>query len=106
MRGHGGDGPAGRGRGAESAPPIDRTDVAGWLAGRLPDDWCTGPVDVTIDRDEITVVGTLPEPTAEEGDRGAACAGPISRSREEPRGQGMAIADEAQARYGRSVACG
>jgi hypothetical protein len=106
MRGHGGHGPGGRGRGAESAPPIDRTEVAGWFAGRLPDDWFTGPVDLTIDRDEITVVGTLPEPTAEEGDRAAACAGRISRFREETRGQRMAIADEAQARYSRSVAWG
>jgi hypothetical protein len=109
-RGHGfggrGRGFGGRGRGAEAPPPIDRAEVAGWFAGRLPDDWFTGPVDLTIDRDEITVVGTLPEPAAEEGDPAAACAGRISRFREETRAQRMAIADEAQARYGRSVAWG
>jgi hypothetical protein len=81
--------------------------VTGWFAGRLPDDWFTGPPEVTIDRDEITVVGTLAEPeVAEGGDRAAACAGRISRFREETRKERMAIADEAQERYGRSVAWG
>ncbi len=30
------------GRGAEAAPPLDRAEVAGWFAGRLPDGWFTG----------------------------------------------------------------
>ena len=80
--------------------------MAGWFAGRLPDDWFTGPVDLVLDRDEITVVGTLPEPDAGEGDPTAARAGRISRFREETREQRMAIADAAQERYGRSVAWG
>jgi hypothetical protein len=101
-----GRGPGGRGRGAESPPPVERTEVAGWFAGRLPDDWFTGPVDLTIDRDEITVVGTLAEPSPGEGDQAAARAGRIARFREETRGQRMAIADAAQERYGRSVAWG
>ena len=101
-----GRGPGGRGRSAESAPPVDRTEVAGWFAGRLPDGWFTGPAEITLDRDEITVVGTLPEPEVGEGDAGAARAGRISRFREETREQRMAIADAAQERYGRSVAWG
>jgi hypothetical protein len=100
-----GRGPGGRGRGAE-APPVERNEVAGWFAGRLPDGWFTGPVDLTIDRDEITVVGTLAEPEAGEGDPAAARAGRIARFREETRQQRMAIADAAQERYGRSVAWG
>jgi hypothetical protein len=95
----------GRGRGAD-APPVERGEVAGWFAGRLPDGWFTGPVELTIDRDEITVVGTLPEPEAGEGDQGAARAGRIARFREETRQERMAIADAAQERYGRSVAWG
>jgi hypothetical protein len=95
-----------RGRGAESPPPVDRAEVAGWFAGRLPDDWFTGPVELLLDRDEITVVGTLAEPDAGEGDPAAARAGRISRFREETREQRMAIADAAQERYGRSVAWG
>ena len=102
-----GRGRGGRGRGAESAPPpVERAEVAGWFAGRLPDDWFTGPVELTIDRDEITVVGTLAEPEAGEGDPAAARAGRIARFREETRQQRMAIADAAQERYGRSVAWG
>jgi hypothetical protein len=94
------------GRGAEAAPPVERAEVAGWFAGRLPDGWFTGPVELTIDRDEITVVGTLSEPEAGEGDPAAARAGRIARFREETRQQRMAVADAAQERYGRSVAWG
>src|SRR3954451_13620790 len=101
-----GRGRGGRGRGAESAPPIDRAEVAGWFAGRLADAWFTGPVELIIDRDEITVVGDLAEPDAGEGDLAAARAGRIARFREQTRGQRMAIADAAQDRYGRSVAWG
>ncbi len=101
-----GRGPGGRGRGPEAPPPVERSEVAGWFAGRLPDGWFTGPVELTIDRDEITVVGTLPEPEAGEGDAAAARAGRIARFREETRRERMAIADAAQERYGRSVAWG
>ena len=101
-----GRGRGGRGRGSDSTPPVERAEVAGWFAGRLPDDWFTGPVDLTIDRDEITVVGELAEPAAGEGDADAARAGRIARFREETRRQRMAIADAAQERYGRSVAWG
>jgi hypothetical protein len=95
-----------RGRGADAPPPVDRTEVSGWFAGRLPDGWFTGPVELLIDRDEITVVGELPEPDAGEGDPSAARIGRIGRFREETREQRMAIADAAQERYGRSVAWG
>lgn len=100
----------GRGRGsggrAQETPPVERAEVAGWFAGRLPDGWFTGPVELVIDRDEITVVGTLPEPAAGEGDAAAAQAGRIARFREDTRRERMAIADAAQERYGRSVAWG
>jgi hypothetical protein len=105
-RGFGGKGWGGRGRGAEASPPVDRNEVAGWFAGRLPDGWFTGPPEITVDRDEIVVIGTLAEPEAGEGDAAAARAGRISRFREETREQRMAIADAAQERYGRSVAWG
>jgi hypothetical protein len=97
-----GRGPGGRGG---ETPPVERAEVAGWFAGRLPD-WFTAPVDLTIDRDEITVIGTLAEPSAGEGDPVAARTGRIARFREETRQQRMAIADAAQERYGRSVAWG
>src|SRR5436305_11811371 len=104
--GFGGRGFGGRGRGPEAPPPVERAEVAGWFAGRLPEGWFTGPAELTVDRDEITVVGTLAEPEAGEGDPGAARAGRIARFREETRPERMAIADAAQERYGRSVAWG
>ena len=73
-----------RGRAAEALPPIDRTEVAGWFAGRLPDEWFTGPVELVIDRDEITVVGAVPEPDAGDGDPAAARAGRCSRAGRRP----------------------
>src|SRR3954464_12997773 len=94
------------GRGADSGPPLDRGEVAGWFAGRLPDGWFTGAPELISARDEITVGGTLPEPDAGEGDQAAARAGRITRFREDTREQRMAIADAAQERYGRSVAWG
>jgi hypothetical protein len=98
-----GRGPGGRG---PETPPVERAEVAGWFAGRLPDAWFTGPVELVIDRDEITVIGTLAEPAAGEGDAAAAQAGRIARFREETRQERMGIADAAQERYGRSVAWG
>jgi hypothetical protein len=82
-------------------PPAD--DAAGWFSGRLPDGWFTGTPSVTVDRDEILVVGTLAAPDVE-GD--AAEAGRISRFREDTRDERIAIALEAEQRYGRKVAWG
>ena len=85
-------------------------DLAGWFAGRLPDDWFTGPAEVTTDREEILVVGALAEPEypkdADDAVRAIARAARIKRFREETREQRMAIADEAEQRTGRKVAWG
>ena len=81
----------------------DATDAAGWLTGRIPDEWFAGDLSVTVDRDEITVMGELPAPGSGEP---AAAEGRITRWREDTRAQRMKIADEAQAKYGRSVAWG
>ena len=119
MRGHGpkgwrgpGHGPGrgfGRPGGWQQAdlPPAD--DAAGWFAGRLPDDWFVGPPEVTVDRDEILVVGVLPAPAVEGGDAAAVTAaesGRITRFREDTREERIAIAREAEHRYGRKVAWG
>jgi hypothetical protein len=86
-------------------PPAD--DAPAWFAGRLPDDWFVGPPRLTIDREEITVIGELPAPELAEGaDPASAAAGRIGRFREETRERRMQIADEAEARYGRKVAWG
>ena len=85
--------------------PVD--DLGGWLSGRLPDGWFTGDPQVVVDRDEITVIGSLGVPdAADETHRAGAVAGRVSRFREQTRRERMAIADEAEARYGRKVAWG
>ncbi len=43
--------------------------LAAWFAGRLPDDWFTAAPEVTADREEVLVVGTLAEPTYPDGRR-------------------------------------
>src|SRR6059058_3173973 len=105
-RGHGGHRHGGRGRGMGRAggwqqadlPPAD--DAAAWLSGRLPDEWFVGTPEVTVDREEILVIGELPPlPDGAEGE--SAAAGRIARFREETRQRRMQIADEAEARYGR-----
>ncbi len=37
-------------------------EIRGWLIGRLPKDWFEANPDVTIDREEITIVGRLSTP--------------------------------------------
>ena len=77
--GHRGWGPRGRARGAQEAP--DATDSPAWLAGRLPDAWFVVTPDVTVDRDEILVVGTLPDLDGEFSRRGGSrrCRGRKNR---------------------------
>jgi hypothetical protein len=88
-------------------PPAD--DAPGWFAGRLPDGWFTEPPEVSIDRDEIIIVGRL-TPVVIEGDdpaaQAAAEAGRIRRFREETRDERIGIAREAEHKYGRKVAWG
>lgn len=85
--------------------------IAGWVRGRLPDDWFTQPVDVTIDREEILVVGRIaaPEGVGEDDDSAGAreaAAGRIARFREDTRDDRIGIAREAERRFRRKVAWG
>ena len=74
------------------------------MTGRLPDEWFSGPAEVTVDREEITIVGTLPEPESE--DVGSAAEGRIKRFREETRARRIEIASEAELKFGRKVSWG
>lgn len=88
---------------------IDR-EIAGWFAGRLPDGWFTGPPDVSVDREEVLVVGRIPKPDHPRGAtaaaRAAACAARIERFREESRDRRIGIALEAEHLFGRAVSWG
>ena len=85
-------------------------EIRGWFAGRLPADWFSGAMEVTTDRDEILVVGTIPPPGLADDEaaeaRNAAIAARIGGFREDTRTRRMKIADEAQHRFGRSVSWG
>jgi hypothetical protein len=84
------------------------TEIQGWFTGRLPDEWFTGPAEVTVDREEITIVGTLPEPESDtESSAGLAAAeGRIRRFREDTRARRIDIASEAERKFGKKVAWG
>lgn len=81
-----------------------------WFVGRLPSDWFTGDPSVRVDREEITVVGTLADPQASadatEAEAAAAAEGRSRRFREETREHRVDIAREAEHRFGRKVSWG
>ena len=82
----------------------DAAEAADWFAGRLPDGWFAGDPEVTVDREEITVIGRLPDTDTEES--ASRASGRAAKFREETRGERMRIADEAQDRFGRKVSWG
>jgi hypothetical protein len=98
---------------ATPVPPVG-AKLQGWFAGRLPDGWFVGPPAVTHDRDEIVVIGALPDPdtgtsSTDDGDaetRATARRARIQGFREDTRALRMRIADEAEARFSRKVAWG
>lgn len=84
--------------------------LRGWLSGRLPTDWFTEAPTVTVDRDEIVVVGRLAAPDVAEGASGAertsAERGRVKAFREDTREHRIAVARELEHRTGRKVAWG
>jgi hypothetical protein len=111
---HGGRGKGGPGRGGwQQADLPAAEDATAWFAGRLPDEWFTGAPEVTVDREEILIVGELAavegefaDDEAGRADRAAATAGRISRFRESTRDERIEIARQAEHRYQRKVAWG
>ena len=90
--------------------PVSADDAKAWITGLLPDDLYAAPPDITVDRDEILIVGRLSEPTlpgdATDADRAAAESGRISAFRESTRDQRIRLARQAEHRYERKVAWG
>lgn len=99
-------GPEGRGRrgGWQVADLPAAHDAGDWFRGRLPAGWFS-EIDVRVDREEITVIGTLDEAQAQSAD-GAEAEGRISRFRAETKSERIEIALEAQTRYQRTVSWG
>jgi hypothetical protein len=94
------------------APPALPSDdeIRGWFAGRLPAEWFTGAPDISTDRDEILVIGTIVAPELSDDEsaetRAAAASARAGGFREDTRAHRMKIADEAQHRFGRKVSWG
>ncbi len=84
-------------------------EIKGWFAGRLPDGWFTS-AEVSLDADQIVVVGTLPGVGLAKGagaaERAGAAEGRIARFREETRRERILIAREAEARFEKNVTWG
>jgi hypothetical protein len=80
------------------------TEITAWFTGRLPDEWFTEPAEVTVDREEISIIGTLSAPDSDNVD--VAAEGRIKRFREETRNRRIEIASEAERKFGRKVAWG
>src|SRR4051812_46006520 len=84
--------------------------IRGWFTGRLPTEWYDGAPDVSVDRDEILLIGDLSAPAVADGasdaERAAALAGRIKAFREQTRDARIRIALEAEHRFGRKVSWG
>ena len=84
--------------------------MRGWFTGRMPSDWFSEVPEVTLDREEITVIGSLPGPQAAAGateaERAAAADGRSRRFREETRQLRIDIAREAEHKFGRKISWG
>ena len=98
-------------KGQASAPaPLTDEELAGWFAGRLPDDLFTGPPSISSDRDEILVVGVIDEPEvpadATDATRAAARSARIARFRGETRDARIRVARDAERLFGRKVSWG
>lgn len=87
-----------------------REQLRGWFAGRLPDDLFEELADLAVDREEITVIGRIPGPRSAEdaspAEREAAIEGRIQEFRERTRDDRIAVARDAEHRFGRKVSWG
>ena len=87
-----------------------RDRVRGWFHGRLPEQWQTTAPEITVDREEITVMLTIPDVDLVKGAGDAEAAetrdGRAKAFREETRDKRISIAREAEHRFDRKVSWG
>jgi hypothetical protein len=83
-------------------------EIAAWFTARLPPEWTSaGSPDVTVDREEITVVLTLDRPdVGDPSTFAAALEGRIAAFRDDTKERRIVIAREAETRFERKVAWG
>jgi hypothetical protein len=92
------------------APALSDEELRGWFAGRLPQGLFSAPPTISDDRDEILVVGEIPdvelEPGSSEAARATARAARIERFRAETRDARIRVARDAERLFGRRVSWG
>jgi len=84
-------------------------ELRAWVIGHLSDDWFIEQPEIQIDRDEILVVGRIPQPSLEDGDaddRAIADRSRIESWREETRSARIAIAQQAEAAFDTPISWG
>ena len=88
----------------------EQEKVRGWLTGRLPNEWFEGEPELSIDRDEILIVGRIAAPQqaddVSDAERSAAEDGRIKQFREDTRERRIEIARELEHTTRRKVAWG
>lgn len=92
------------------APALSDEELRGWFAGRLPEGLFSGSPTITADRDEILVVGDIPDveldPGTGDAARATARAARIERFRAETKKARIAVARDAERLFGRTVSWG
>ncbi len=101
----------GRGRRAEERPTGEqRARITAWVLGRLPSGWFIEAPQVSIDADEILIVGRLGAVELPAGasaeDRATAESARIGGHREDTRDQRVRIAQEAEQEFNKVVSWG
>jgi hypothetical protein len=98
------------GRGGSRGEPPAADDATAWITGLVPGDWFTAAPEITVDRDEILIVGELAAPELAGGagpdEVAAAESGRVTSFRETTREQRIRLARQAEHRYRRKVSWG
>ena len=95
---------------------VDTTEIKTWFKKRLPEDWYSfnegfdSEMQVLADRDEIVLIGPLPEPeTDADADEDAietARRATVKSWRQQTRDKRIEVAADAQERFGKHVSWG
>lgn len=91
-------------------PSASDSEIVGWVSGSLPADLYAGPATVTVDPEEIQVVGPIDAPQVPD-DLDAAGVAEAERARihafrEATRADRIAVAQQAEVRFGRTISWG
>lgn len=91
-------------------PGASASEIAGWVSGTIPADLYAGPPTVTVDDDEILVVGPVAAPEVPAGlDADGVTEARRARVRafrEETRGARIGVAQQAEVRFARTISWG